>query len=375
MKYLALFFVLSAVILGGVMSMSYAEEYTCNGKVATIVGTSGKETIEGTDGDDVIVGLTGGDTIRGWGGNDTICGEGGAKIGGGDGDDWIQTDLNESSYVWGGPGEDICYLPSLDRSGGCEEIILIENPNNQEIGEEVMAITIGTDKSLYNLGEDIIITGTIDPILENIPVFVEVIDADSVVVKNFRFDIVRLDGGFGEIITDELPAGDYIVRAVDIQNEVAESTFTVSASTPPSDTFTTSNLTMRDRDTGNILGDIQTKDIVRVVATVNNDKATETTYFYTVDINDPDFGGGVAFSKTIGSVTTDDTIFATWSPLKAGTYTIILSIFDNERDLNPLITPLQLSVVVAGEDKLTFDNLVIVVRDLEARIAVLEGNN
>jgi len=371
MKYLALFFVLSAVVLGGVVSMSYAEEYTCDGKVATIIGTNGNDVITGTEFDDVIVGLGGEDVIRGMGGNDILCGgEGYDKIFGGLGDDIIFTSIGDSNAISGGEGNDVCNVDISDTHRECEQINLI----SVDITED-MAITIGTDKSLYNLGEDIIITGTIDPILENIPVFVEVIDADSVVVKNFRFDIVRLDGGFGEIITDELPAGDYIVRATDIQNEVAESTFTVSALPPPSDTFTVSNLTIRDRDTGNILGDIQTEDIVRVVATVNNDKATETTYFYTIDINDPDFGGGVAFSKTIGSVTTEDTIFATWSPLKAGTYTIILSIFDNERDLNPLITPLQLSVVVAGEDILTFDNLVIVVRDLEARIAVLEGNN
>ena len=55
-------------------SASAADVPTCNGLVATIVGTDRADDIEGTRGDDVIVGLAGNDELDGNGGNDTICG-------------------------------------------------------------------------------------------------------------------------------------------------------------------------------------------------------------------------------------------------------------------------------------------------------------
>ena len=71
----------------------------CDGKAATIVGTSGDDELTGTGGDDVIVGLGGDDRIVGGAGNDTLCGfngddtliggEGDDVIFGGGGSDWI----------------------------------------------------------------------------------------------------------------------------------------------------------------------------------------------------------------------------------------------------------------------------------------------
>jgi uncharacterized delta-60 repeat protein len=52
---------------------------TCNGVVATLIGTAGNDTLMGTAGPDVIVGFDGDDTIYGLGGNDLLveeeCGE------------------------------------------------------------------------------------------------------------------------------------------------------------------------------------------------------------------------------------------------------------------------------------------------------------
>lgn len=48
---------------------------TCNGVLATCVGTAQSETIIGTDGDDVIVGQGGDDTIKGKAGHDILCGD------------------------------------------------------------------------------------------------------------------------------------------------------------------------------------------------------------------------------------------------------------------------------------------------------------
>jgi Ca2+-binding RTX toxin-like protein len=70
---------------------------SCEGRVATIVGTPGPDDITGTPGDDVITGLGGADRINGAGGNDRICGDAGADdVAGGPGDD----------RIWGGAGPD-----------------------------------------------------------------------------------------------------------------------------------------------------------------------------------------------------------------------------------------------------------------------------
>ena len=72
---------------------------TCNGVVATRVGTAGNDTLMGTAGPDVIVGFDGDDTIYGLGGNDLLCGNAGNDtLVGGTGDDTLVGDT----------GTDVC---------------------------------------------------------------------------------------------------------------------------------------------------------------------------------------------------------------------------------------------------------------------------
>ena len=60
----------------------------CDGKPATIVGTSGDDVLNGTESDDVIVGRGGNDRLVGGEGNDTLCGfSGDDTLVGGPGDD------------------------------------------------------------------------------------------------------------------------------------------------------------------------------------------------------------------------------------------------------------------------------------------------
>jgi len=74
-----------------------AHQVTCQGHVATIIGTEGNDDIEGTDDDDVIAGLAGNDKIQGKGSNDILCGgKGQVILEGGDGNDLLA----------GGPGQD-----------------------------------------------------------------------------------------------------------------------------------------------------------------------------------------------------------------------------------------------------------------------------
>jgi len=112
---------IAATILGAAfllpVSGASAAPYTCDGKVATIVGTEGIDRINGTPGDDVIVGLHGKDVIHGRGGNDTICAyrdftgadsiPGGTDLlfGEGGSDTLIGTDVY-ADIATGGPGDD-----------------------------------------------------------------------------------------------------------------------------------------------------------------------------------------------------------------------------------------------------------------------------
>lgn len=73
---------------------------TCNGLVATIVGTDGDDVLTGTHLDDVIVGLGGNDIINGASGSDTICG--------GAGDDVIDGQ-SQADTIFGDAGNDTIY--------------------------------------------------------------------------------------------------------------------------------------------------------------------------------------------------------------------------------------------------------------------------
>lgn len=80
---------------------------TCQGRVATIVGTSGNDRITGTAGADVIHGLGGADTINGLAGNDVICGGYGNDTINGSGGADILNGGPGADFVLGGYGPDV----------------------------------------------------------------------------------------------------------------------------------------------------------------------------------------------------------------------------------------------------------------------------
>lgn len=88
---------------------------SCQGRVATRVGTAGADTISGTAGSDVIAGLGGNDTINASGGNDLVCaGDGNDTIYGQAGSDKLYGQAGNdklygssgNDYLNGGPGAD-----------------------------------------------------------------------------------------------------------------------------------------------------------------------------------------------------------------------------------------------------------------------------
>ena len=88
----------------------------CQGKPATITGTSASDTLTGTSRADVIAGQDGNDKIKGLGGNDRICGGNGKDtLKGGGGNDNLQGGPGKDTLIGGagrdklkgGPGKDI----------------------------------------------------------------------------------------------------------------------------------------------------------------------------------------------------------------------------------------------------------------------------
>ncbi len=93
----------------------------CQGKAATIAGTSVADQLTGTAGKDVIIAHGGADEINGKGGKDTICGaKGGDKIRGGGGNDKLFGEGGRDKLI-GGAGKDRCDGGAgKDREQGCE---------------------------------------------------------------------------------------------------------------------------------------------------------------------------------------------------------------------------------------------------------------
>jgi sugar lactone lactonase YvrE len=83
----------------------------CGGKLATVVGTTGKDKLKGSRFGDVVATLGGHDVVRGLAGKDIICGGGGPdKLVGGKGKD----------RLLGGKGRDVCIGgPGRDRELSC----------------------------------------------------------------------------------------------------------------------------------------------------------------------------------------------------------------------------------------------------------------
>ncbi len=116
--------------------------YTCDGRRATIVGTSGDDHLVGTPGDDVIAGLGGNDRLDGHAGDDVLCGGPGDDeltsyeqsrdiLVGGAGDDFVGSFENPYAVVRLGPGDDYASSQigrgtgwSLDAGAGHDSVYL-----------------------------------------------------------------------------------------------------------------------------------------------------------------------------------------------------------------------------------------------------------
>lgn len=111
----------------------------CNGRRATIIGTSGPDVILGTPGDDVITALGGDDSVEGGGGNDIICG--------GTGDDSIVTGSGDDE-INSGPGDD-----TIDAGSGQNSIRTGRGADSITAGDGDDRISAGPGADVIDAGD------------------------------------------------------------------------------------------------------------------------------------------------------------------------------------------------------------------------------
>jgi len=126
---------------------------TCNGHLATIIGTEGNDTLTGTPLADVIVGLGGHDRIEGLAGDDIICG--------GDGNDRILGNLGHD-VIFGGAGRDRLFgLKGRDAIFGGDHGDIIYGGDHRD----VLMGQRGHDTINGRLGGDLLLGGPHDDTL------------------------------------------------------------------------------------------------------------------------------------------------------------------------------------------------------------------
>lgn len=128
----------------------------CNGLIATIVGTPGR---------DIIVALEGADRIFGFGGDDVICaGPGDDVVDGGEGNDWIGG-FGGNDMLTGGPGRDTVLGHQGDDLiyGGDDEDFVDGGAGHDQVaggaGNDVVFGGSGNDSLFGNDGDDFVVAG------------------------------------------------------------------------------------------------------------------------------------------------------------------------------------------------------------------------
>ncbi len=253
---LLLFPVLSFLWLLHAPFPAHAQSVTCNGKVATIIGTTGG-TLTGTSGDDVIVGQGAFNyTVNAGNGNDTICTESGNDtINAGNGNDWINagagnnqiTADNGSDTTFAGAGNDTVQAgngdDTVDAGEGADTVsgdngndILLGGAGNDTLtadnGNDFLDGGPGTDSLSGGNGTDTCRNGETNSSCETLPI-------NHVPTANAGPDqtqpvgsTVHLDGtGSSD------PDGDALTFQWTLTNKPATSTATLTGATTALPTF------------------------------------------------------------------------------------------------------------------------------------------
>jgi Ca2+-binding RTX toxin-like protein len=142
---LALGFMLAAgIALGGISPGAADTAPTCQGRVATIVGTPGSDRLNGTPGQDVILGLGGADVIHARKGIDIACGGSGSdRVAGNAGADVLFGNGGDDTIKGGG---------NVDVENGGTGDDTVEGG----AGNDILEGNLGEDNLLGNAGNDLL---------------------------------------------------------------------------------------------------------------------------------------------------------------------------------------------------------------------------
>lgn len=194
---------------------SYAQQTTCFGQEATIVGTPQADHIIGTSGDDIIVTFGGNDFVDAKEGNDIIC------------------TGNGSDEVHGGPGDDLIDLGSGDDlgfgEGGSDTILGGKGTDTLHAG-----VKLGNDTLDGQKGTDTCINGDINTNCETLLTENTAPTANAGADQSvFTTDAVQLDGS-----SSSDPDGDSLSFLWSFLNKPGSSNATLSDATAINPTFT-----------------------------------------------------------------------------------------------------------------------------------------
>jgi hypothetical protein len=214
--------------------------------------------------------------------------------------------------------------------------------------KEKASLKINADKSKFDLGEIVVLTGTVTPRLLE-PVEIKIYNPDNVIWKFFAVspDKIRTDGTFraeiGELSGKLSIQGTYKVEASYADDTASASLqFSVAASGK----VTPGRFMLVDQS-GKQMTEIFVGQQVLVQADVRNNLQEKQPFSYLVLINDAD-GFTVSLSWITGTLPPSETLSAaqSWIPDNAGRFTVKVFVWKSVAEPEPLGKSLETTVTV-----------------------------
>jgi len=201
-------------------------------------------------------------------------------------------------------------------------------------------ISVTTDKSEYMVGELIVISGNVNPVIGKIPVRIQIIH-EATYVHLAQIEVAQ-DGTFSESVIAEGPlwknGGEYIVRA-SYQDQIVETTFMYNPDSPPIPNpiiLTTDKQSYNEIETIQITGEINELELSPTdqIAIILHDKdnnilineslisITNNTFSHEIITSDTitddnvwiDYLGDVKITAQLQNYTADTTIHYSYYP-------------------------------------------------------------
>jgi hypothetical protein len=202
------------------------------------------------------------------------------------------------------------------------------------------SLKVNADKSTFDLGELVVLTGTVTPRLLE-PVEIKIYNPDNVIWKFYAVspDKIRTDGTFRAEVA-ELSGKLSVPGTYNVEVSYADGTASTSLKFNVKSTgkVTPGRFMLVDQS-GKQLEEIFVGQQVLVQADVRNNLEQKQPFAYLVLINDGD-GFTVSLSWITGTLPSGETLSAaqSWIPDNAGRYTVRVFVWEDVASPNPLTT-------------------------------------